>query len=106
MTAFRYKALNDEGKLVKGVLEGDSDRQVRGTLRQRHLRPVEVAEATNVGGAGEGRRLPWFAKRLGAGEGDIRGLLEKMLVAAPRIENEPELIVFPSDKRHAIAAGD
>ena len=40
MTAFRYKALNDEGKLVKGVLEGDSDRQVRGTLRQRHLRPV------------------------------------------------------------------
>ena len=53
MTAFRYKALNDEGKLVKGVLEGDSDRQVRVTLRQRHLRPVEVAEATNVGGAGE-----------------------------------------------------
>ena len=68
MTAFRYKALNDEGKLVKGVLEGDSDRQVRGTLRQRHLRPIEVAEATNVGGAGEGRRLPWFAKRLGAGD--------------------------------------
>jgi general secretion pathway protein F len=68
MTAFRYKALNDEGKLVKGVLEGDSDRQVRGTLRQRHLRPVEVAEATNVSGAGEGRRLQWFAKRLGAGD--------------------------------------
>ena len=68
MTAFRYKALNDEGKLVKGVLEGDSDRQVRGTLRQRHLRPVEVAEATNVGGAGEGRRLRWFTKRLGAGD--------------------------------------
>ena len=68
MTAFRYKALNDEGKLVKGVLEGDSDRQVRGTLRQRHLRPVEVAEATNVGGAGEGRRLRWFAKRLGTGD--------------------------------------
>ena len=48
MTAFRYKALNDEGKLVKGVLEGDSDRQVRGTLRQRHLRPVEVLSLIHI----------------------------------------------------------
>ena len=48
MTAFHYKALNDQGKLVKGVLEGDSDRQVLGALRQRHLRPIEVVVATDT----------------------------------------------------------
>ena len=68
MTAFRYKALNAEGKLVKGVLEGDSDRQVRGTLRQRHLRPVEVAEAAESLRASESGRFRLLSKRLGAGD--------------------------------------
>lgn len=45
MPAFRYKALNTEGKLVKGVLEGDSDRQVRAILRERRLKPVAVESA-------------------------------------------------------------
>ena len=45
MPAFRYKALNAEGKLVKGVLEGDSDRQVRAILRERRLKPVAVESA-------------------------------------------------------------
>jgi len=42
MTAYRYRALNPGGKLVKGVLEGDSERQVRSQLRSQKLRPVEV----------------------------------------------------------------
>jgi general secretion pathway protein F len=46
MTAFRYRALNSDGKLVKGVQEGDSERQVRSSLRSRQLRPVEVTAAT------------------------------------------------------------
>jgi general secretion pathway protein F len=41
--AFRYRALNPQGKLIKGVLEGDSERQIRGQLRARTLRPVSVA---------------------------------------------------------------
>ncbi len=45
MTAYRYRALNADGKLVKGFIEGDSERQVRGQLRSQSLRPVEVAEA-------------------------------------------------------------
>lgn len=45
MTAYRYRALNAQGKLVKGVLEGDSERQVRAQLRGQELRPVEVAAA-------------------------------------------------------------
>ncbi len=51
MTAYRYRALNDEGRLVKGVVEGDSERQVRGQLRGRGLRPVEVGLANRQQGA-------------------------------------------------------
>jgi general secretion pathway protein F len=46
MTAYRYRALNAEGKVTKGVLEGDSERQVRANLRTQQLRPIEVSEAT------------------------------------------------------------
>jgi len=53
MPAFRYQALNSEGKLVKGVLEGDSDRQVRSVLRQKQLRPVEIAVALGASGSRE-----------------------------------------------------
>ena len=68
MTAFRYKALDADGKLVKGVLEGDSDRQVRGTLRQRHLRPVEVAAATSASQTDKAGRFRLLSRRLSAGD--------------------------------------
>ncbi len=42
MAAFSYQALDAKGKTVKGVIEGDSERQVRTQLRQRNLRPLEV----------------------------------------------------------------
>ena len=48
MTAYRYQALNSAGKLVKGVLEGDSERQVRSQLRVQDMRPVEVAAANTA----------------------------------------------------------
>ncbi|MFT6102962.1 MAG: general secretion pathway protein F [Granulosicoccus sp.] len=42
MGAFRYQALNTDGKLIKGTLEGDTERQVRTQLRQQQLKPVSV----------------------------------------------------------------
>ena len=45
MAAYSYKALSAEGKMVKGLLEGDSERQIRGQLRQRQLKPVTVTIA-------------------------------------------------------------
>jgi general secretion pathway protein F len=42
VTAYRYRALNPGGKLVRGVLEADSERQVRSQLRSQQLRPIEV----------------------------------------------------------------
>ncbi|MDG2045940.1 MAG: type II secretion system inner membrane protein GspF [Halioglobus sp.] len=53
MTAYRYQALNAAGKLIKGVLEGDSERQVRSQLRGQDMRPVEVAEANSTAQPGK-----------------------------------------------------
>ncbi len=42
MAAFEYEALDAVGKAVKGVMEGDAERQVRGLLRERGLTPLRV----------------------------------------------------------------
>jgi general secretion pathway protein F len=58
MPGFRYQAYNVEGKLHKGVLEADSARQARATLRDQGLTPyrVEVIAANDpAGGARFGR---------------------------------------------------
>ncbi len=68
MTAYRYRALNADGKLTKGFLEGDSERQVRGQLRSRSLRPVEVVEANRPAASNEGWRLRLFQPRISAGD--------------------------------------
>lgn len=46
MATFSYSALDSEGKLVKGFLEGDSGRQVRQQLRSQRLKPVAVDPAS------------------------------------------------------------
>lgn len=68
MTAYRYRALNPEGKLVRGVMEGDSERQVRSQLRGKRLRPVEVDEATRVLQERATWRLSLPGTRVGAGD--------------------------------------
>jgi general secretion pathway protein F len=50
MAAYSYKALDSSGKMIKGLVEGDSERQVRSQLRSRRLKPVEVAEASEKAG--------------------------------------------------------
>lgn len=42
MPAFEYKALSSSGKLKKGFLEGDSEKQVRQILRDQGLIPTEI----------------------------------------------------------------
>ena len=42
MAAFEFKALDKKGKQQKGVLEADSERQVRHQLREKGLMPLEV----------------------------------------------------------------
>ena len=42
MPAFDYQALDPRGRLKKGLLEGDSARQVRQMLRDQGLAPTSV----------------------------------------------------------------
>jgi len=42
MAAFEYKALTASGQIKKGLMEGDSERQVRQQLREQQLTPVEL----------------------------------------------------------------
>lgn len=70
MGAYNYRALDASGKLIKGVIEADSERQVRGQLRARDLKPVEVVAA----GGGPGRQRAaggwqsWFKPRISQGD--------------------------------------
>lgn len=43
MSAFNYIAMDKDGKTQKGVIEGDSARQVREKLREKGLVPTDVA---------------------------------------------------------------
>jgi general secretion pathway protein F len=42
MPAFDYQAVDSRGRMKKGVIEGDTPRQVRGLLRDQGLMPTEV----------------------------------------------------------------
>ncbi len=48
MAAFEYLALDNSGKQTKGVLEGDTARQIRQLLRDKNLIPVEVESVNQV----------------------------------------------------------
>ena len=46
MPAFEYSALNAQGKTEKGVLEGDSTRQISQKLKEQSLVPLEIMEVS------------------------------------------------------------
>ncbi len=48
MAAYEYTALDAAGREHRGVLDGDSARQVRQLLRDQSLLPVVVNEPANV----------------------------------------------------------
>lgn len=63
MGAFEYQALDAAGRTRKGVLEGDTARQVRQSLREQGLTPLHVEEVA----AREGRRRSTlFSRGIGA----------------------------------------
>ncbi|MGF1548293.1 MAG: type II secretion system inner membrane protein GspF [Thiotrichales bacterium] len=67
MPAYEYVALKANGREEKGVLEGDSARQVRQLLRERSLTPLEVQEISEGPTLGSGR-LRTYRMRLRAND--------------------------------------
>ena len=48
MPAFAYQALDQTGKTQRGVMQGDTARAVRASLRERGMNPLEVAPVTET----------------------------------------------------------
>ncbi len=55
MGAFEYTAVDGSGRQRRGVLEGDTARQVRQTLRERDLIPLAVSEVVEKDASGRTR---------------------------------------------------
>jgi len=72
LAAYDYVALDAAGREQRGVLEGDSPRQIRQLLRERQLLPisVEALRATPQNRDGESwlQRLPRRGARIGSAE--------------------------------------
>src|SRR5687767_4602176 len=68
MGAFEYTAVDTSGRERKGVLEGDTARQVRQVLREQSLLPVAVHEVAQTE---HRRRKVKLSFRRGVSAGDL-----------------------------------
>ena len=67
MGAFEYTAVDAAGKERRGILEGDTARQVRQLLREKQLLPLEVSEIARQ----EASRQKSFSLRRGMSAADL-----------------------------------
>ena len=81
MGAFEYTAVDTAGRERKGVLEGDTARQVRQILRERSLLPVTVNEVAQA--ESRGRRRQFTFARSGVSAGDL-SLLTRQIATLVR----------------------
>jgi general secretion pathway protein F len=58
MAAFEYSALDRNGRTRKGVLEGDTKKQIRQQLREQSLMPLSVDEVVRPAAQRQHRRVP------------------------------------------------
>jgi general secretion pathway protein F len=80
MGAFEYTAVDPSGRERKGVLEGDTARQVRQMLRDQSLLPVSVNEVVQTE---DRRRKAQFTMRRGASASDL-SLLTRQIATLTR----------------------
>ncbi len=64
MGAFEYSALDAEGRTRKGLLEGDTARQIRQLLRDQGLTPLNVEQASRGSREQTGSGGRWFGPRV------------------------------------------
>jgi len=119
MPAYSYQALDLKGKKVKGVLEGDSERQVRTVLRGRDLKPLDVksvrakaaaansssSSSFNFGGPRMSRReLSMFTRQLASLVQS--GLpLDEVLAAAAKQSRKPSIKAIILQVRSRVVEG-
>ena len=106
MAAFEYTALDAGGKRRKGVVEGDSSRQVRQLLRDQGLSPMSVSAASRRNGTSaspaSGRSRLRFAFSPAVAPLDLALLtrqLATLIAAGLPVEESLNTIARQTDKR-------
>lgn len=98
MDAFEYLALDSTGKERRGVLEGDSPRQVRQQLRESGLTPLTINSAS---GKSMERKRGLFQKRINAMElALITRQMATLLRSGLPLEHVLKTTAQQTDKRH------
>lgn len=98
MAAFEFVALDAKGKQKKGVLEGDTARQIRQQLREKQLTPLDVshigdAQRKNDKGAG------LFSPKISVGDlALLTRQLATLVKAALPIEESLKAVADQTDK--------
>lgn len=97
MPAYQYSALDASGKQHKGIMDGDSARQIRQQLRDQALTPLQV-EAVQHKQAGQSR---WFQKKFTAYDLALMTRQLSVLIAASiPLEEAIRAVAKQSEKKH------
>lgn len=97
MPAYQYSALDASGKQHKGIMDGDSARQIRQQLRDQALTPLQV-EVVQHKQTGQSR---WFQKKLTAYDLALMTRQLSVLIAASiPLEEAIRAVAKQSEKKH------
>ncbi|ALH95076.1 type II secretion system inner membrane protein GspF [Acinetobacter equi] len=98
MPAYQFTAIDGLGKQKKGVLEGDSARQIRQQLREQELIPISVEpveQRQNIS------KSTWFQKKLTAYDLALMTRQLSVLIAASiPLEEAVKAVAKQSEKAH------
>ncbi|NLD70835.1 MAG: type II secretion system inner membrane protein GspF [Limnobacter sp.] len=96
MPAYRYEAADAAGQIKRGVLDADSARHARTTLRERGMTPLEVSPMQESGAA---RHAPVLTGRLRAADlALVTRQLASLLAARLPIEQALNAVVEQAEK--------
>lgn len=101
MAAYEYIALTASGKRKKGVLEGDSARQVRQILREQGLVPMEVNETVEKSRGSGKTRKPLFQR--GVSVSDMSLLMRQistLVQSGMPVEESLSAVAQQTEKAH------
>jgi general secretion pathway protein F len=91
MAAFRYEAIDTDGRTARGVLEADTARGARALLRDRGLSPLEVEAVAE--------------RRASAAAPDLAARLEAWWQARRQALGRPQLALFARELATLVGAG-
>jgi len=107
MAAFEYEALNPSGRAVRGVMEGDGERQIRSSLREQGLTPLKVELIRHAGGDQKGTPRSWGRPISGASLAIVTRQFATLVHAGLTIEESLNAVIEQTEERRirAVFAG-